>query len=611
MLSIIESKAGLTRRLALICLCLLTILAYAEVRNHSFINFDDNVFVVFNPHINKGITYDGLKWSFGQSHFLNGMDQAGYWAPTAYLSHMIDFSLFGSAPFGPHITNLLIHVLNVLLVIYLLHQITGEFWKSFCVGAIFAVHPMGVESVAWIVERKGLLAALFSLLSLKCYLKYLKKGRPWNLLFSVFLFQFSLMSKSTFVFIPLLMFLIDLWMERRINARVLLEKIPFLTLSMIAAIQVILYMYNVKNIQGITWFYCTMNAFYSYGAYLFQLVYPAKLTVFYPHPRELINLELAYLSCVVFISIWVFTFHLFRRARWLVIGWSWFVISHVPTIGFLQAGPQARADRYCYFPMIGFFIIVIWTGSWAVEKLEDHLKLRESIRSRAPVTFVALVLVALTFRTESQVSFWKNSTTLFSQNISMVRENHISHFYLGLALKSQRLYLEADSHLKRAVELKPEFTQGLYHYAVNLYLLGDNKKALSILTSLSTKQEIYPSLFFYLGNIYYQEGLLNEAIASYQKAISMSPTFPAAYYNLGHLYFSRGQKSKALENYRLALTDTEGTDVDLLINTAIVMDKAGDTVNAKILLDTIKNLEPDIQISYRDMKKSLENNGDF
>lgn len=611
-----NSMDSTKKRLAILFLIGATLLCYSRIRHHEFLNFDDKAFVVMNHFINQGINWTGVKWCFLSNHFFSGIDQVGYWAPIPNFSHMIDFHFFGSEPYGHHVTNLAIHLWNVLILIYLLKLITGKFWESFAVGAIFAVHPLNVESVAWIIERKGLLATLFILLSLCAYQRYLRGRQTKYYLLSLVLFQFSLMSKATVVFLPLLLLVMDFWFASRggwiilVDKKRLTEKLPFIALSLLASIQLILYMHKSGSIQPVPLFYTVMNGFHSYGAYLLKFVYPVGLTVFYPHPGISLNLLTSFLSLLGMILVTYFAISKIRKDPYLFVGWSWYVISMLPTAGFLQAGTQAMADRYAYFPMIGISILSVWGGSGILNSIQSRPQSSKVTSSKTLAVIILLVVFTLfSIRTYDQTKYWRNSETLFLQNLEVVPDNDVAHLHLGLALRTRGQYEDAQVHLQKYVNDKPDSPLALYHLAINYYLKGDLVKALQMFQQLERTENIYPSLHFYLGNCYHELGTFPKAIEEYEKSIKLFPGLCEVYYNLAHIYYYEGFYDKAFSFYSRSVDCNP--DLDSLINTAHAMEKTGQHDKANVLWASIRSMNPSTDQGYRGMKRKLDNNSEL
>jgi tetratricopeptide (TPR) repeat protein len=472
-------------------LLLATFAVYAQVGQFDFVNFDDPDYVTGNPHVRAGITAAGVKWAFTSV-------EAANWFPLTRISHMLDFQLFGLRSGWHHLSSVLIHALAALALFAFLHLATGAPWRSAFVAFLFALHPLHVESVAWIAERKDVLSALFWFLTLWAYV-----GRRYGLALAAFCL--GLMSKPMLVTLPFVLLLLDIWPLRRWPA--LWEKAPFFALSAAASIATYLAQSGSGAVQAFPLGLRIENALVSYVVYIAKTFWPARLAVFYPYPAAVPVWQatlagLALLSVSVAVVLW------FRAYPYLAVGWFWFLGTLVPVIGLVQVGGQARADRYMYIPMTGLAIILAWGAA-------DLLRRKEALAAVGVAACV--VCVPLTW---AQAEHWENSQTLFQHALDVTDGNYLAHHNLGVALADLRLP-DAIAHYRAALQIKPDSARA--H------------------TDLGTALAKLP-------------GGLPDAIAEYQAALRIEPNAAIPHNNLGSaLAASPDGLPQAIQEYEAAL----------------------------------------------------------
>ena len=467
-------------------LMLVTVNLFWPATRCDFINYDDNLYVTSNVHIQQGFTWESIKWAF-----VNPV--ASNWHPLTMLSHMLDCQLFGLKPWGHHLTSVLLHAVNTLLVFLLLRGLTGAVWRSLFVAALFGWHPLHVESVAWVAERKDVLSTFFGLLSLIFYARYAQvrsrvesressardsglvlvarppasalDPRPSTLDYGLALFFFALglMSKAMLVTLPFVLLLLDYWplqrftfgprlstLDPRLIKRLLVEKIPFLLLS--AAICVITVLAQKTAIQAAQHLHFSSragNALVSYAVYLGQMLYPGGLTIFYPHPGNHVSLWAVCGSALMLLIISLGVMAGRRKYPWLPVGWFWYLGMLVPVIGLIQVGDQARADRYVYLPQIGISIMVAW----------GMVGVCESWRWRRVVlgTAAGTILAGMLGTAYVQTVHWRDSVALWTHALACTSGNYLAHNNLGVALAAQGKLDEAIQHYQQALLLKPDY----------------------------------------------------------------------------------------------------------------------------------------------------------
>jgi len=443
-------------------LALLTLSLYAPAAHHQFlVFFDDDFYITNNPHVNTGLSLGNARWAFTTFSEAN-------WHPLTWLSHMLDCQLFGLNPGPHHLVNIVLHALNVLLLFLLLHKATGALWRSFFVATLFAVHPLNVETVAWVAERKSLLCTLFSLLTIAAYGRYVQRPdwKAYSLI--VLAFALALMSKPMAVSLPLVLLLLDYWPLQRCEdlplqrrwLRLTVEKLPLALLSAASCVITILAQRGVSTVAGTSELPISVrleNAVESYLAYIGKMFWPARLAVFYPHPWQALPWPEVTAATMILAGITIAAFYL-HRVRYLAVGWFLFVITLIPVIGIVQVGRQAMADRYFYIPGIGLFIIIAW-GLNAVAHLV-HMP-----RSVPAMAAVALVL-ALALSTSRYLRLWQSGVELFTHaRLVAAQPDFIIEEGLAESLAATGRYGEAIPHYKEACELSPAYARCHYKMA--------------------------------------------------------------------------------------------------------------------------------------------------
>jgi tetratricopeptide (TPR) repeat protein len=560
-------------RLIGLLLALITLLAYLPAARDGFVNYDDQDYVTENSVVQKGLTWTGIKWAFTTGHASN-------WHPLTWLSHMTDCELFGLNPGAHHLVNVLFHTANVVLLLVLLLRLTGELWPGVFVAALFAWHPLHVESVAWISERKDVLSTFFALLTLLAYTRYAKavtsdrwqETRTNSTLspvtrhpsrfywLALFFFALGLMSKPMLVTLPFVMLLLDYWPLRRLPdykfrirdlKRLTLEKWPFFLLAAVSCVVTFLVQSQrsgdaVASLELVPLHYRFCNALVSYGLYLLKMVWPVGLAVFYPMSEDLTRLLMAATaSAVVLVIISSFVWRAGRARAYLPVGWLWFLGTLVPVIGLVQVGGAALADRYTYIPSIGVFIAV----TFGVRDLANRFQFPK----KAIATAAVLILATCLILTENQLRYWHDSETLFAHALAVTKNNHIAHVNVGVALEQKGKLNEALAEYRAAEQLAPE----LYHIHNNLGNLLDNlghpNKALTEYREAVLLNPNLPFLHNGAGMVLAELGRFDEAMSQFKEAARLDPTYPWAHLEIGKLRLKQGRDAEAIDAFREAL----------------------------------------------------------
>jgi tetratricopeptide (TPR) repeat protein len=537
-------------------LALLVALIFGQTLGHGFVNYDDDLYVYENSHVLHGLTLSNMAWAFVHSHAAN-------WHPLTWLSHMLDVELYGLNPSGHHLTSVLFHALNAVLLFWLLRQLTDSLWPSFFAAAFFAVHPLRVESVAWIAERKDVLSGFFFLLTLLAYVRYARlPWSPWRYALVFFLFAAGLMAKPMLVTLPLILLLLDFWPLHRLapkksesafhwksfalSRRTILEKIPLLILVLGSCVATLLAQQEaIRSFTDYSLGLRMANAANSYFVYLKQTVYPVELAIFYPYSAK--YLHPANVSFAVFVLIFLSSavWALRRQYPFLIIGWAWYLLTLVPVIGIVQVGSQAHANRYTYLPQIGLVMAFVW--------LAAHLKNAWfGGRWKQGIVALAILLIfsCLAYRETSQ---WSSNENLWRRTLAHTSPNAIAHNNLGMLLIESGKVDESLAHFQRAVEIDPKDPKALVNFGSVLPLVGRNQEAISAYQKALKINPLDQVTYFNLGLSLAMEGREEEAIAAYQKALEIDSAFKEAYGNLGILYSQKGDISQAFSCYLKAL----------------------------------------------------------
>lgn len=494
-----------------------TLLLFSRTLENGFIGFDDPGYVTENGHVQNGLNWEGLTWAFTTGTLCN-------WHPLTWLSHQLDVQFFGLKPAGHHATSVFWHGLNAVLVFLVFRRLTGSFWTSAFSAALFAWHPLRVESVAWVSERKDVLSAFFGLLTLLLYAHYVeitqgKSGGKRGLFYALSLLTFALglMSKPMLVTLPFLLVLLDFWPWRRWQFErtaswlpILREKLPFFLLSLGACVATFLLQKGARvPVANLNLIERLANAVVSIPRYLGKFFWPEDLAVFYPHPTRWPGLAVA-LALALLIVVTALACAQRQRRPWLLSGWFWFLGMLVPVIGIVQVGLQSMADRYSYLPILGWQFALLWTLRPLVQRSDLRLWF---------VVGAGLILGGCAVRTWQQIGFWKDSYRLFERSLTLTRNNPVALNGLGYALLGDGQAAKAVPLLQEACALSPRFA------------------------------EAHSNLGVALG----QAGRLEEARASFQAALAIDPDRIGARVNLGYLCRTTGRLDEAVEHYSAAL----------------------------------------------------------
>lgn len=545
-------------------LLLLVLAIYWQTRGFSFVNFDDDVFVYKNKHVLRGLTLENVRWSL-TAGVGSAAEDADYWRPLSWMSHMLDVSLFGLNAGAHHLMSVALHALTAIALFLVLHRMTAALWSSAFVAALFAVHPLHVESVAWVAERKDVLSGLFFVLALGAYHHHAARPfRWWNYLAVLLLSAFSMMSKPMLVTLPCVLLLVDVWPLNRWRSvpwkRLLVEKTPLFAMSALVAALTLGspgVKHNVLWVK-LPWFYQIGNAMLSYVTYIRQTVWPASLACFYPHPgishldpnaRIKLDSGQIALSVAVLLVITALVWR-WRQKKFLVVGWLWYLGMLAPVVGlFTQAGDQAHADRYMYLAMTGLGIMIAWPAAqWA----ENHRS-----RSTLLATSAVLVLLALTVSARKQAGHWHDSVSLWSRAVECNPDDYASYGGLGNALVDAGREAEAAAAYAHALKINPRLSRANLAVGIHLLRLGRLDEAAHHLQNALAAEPRMAQAHSALGFVFLSGGNPARSVAHYQAAVSMDPD-AVNLCGLGNALLQSGEVSKALESYQKALAADAG-----------------------------------------------------
>lgn len=521
---------------------------YGQVRGHSFVDFDDPQYITENPYLRGDMGARSIAWAFTTGYF-------GNWHPLTWLSYMADIATFGINAGGHLIVNIILHALTSALVLLVFSRMTGSVWRSAFVAGAFALHPLHVESVAWVSERKDVLSGLFAILTIGAYVEYARKPRIAWYAAVLTCFALGLLSKPMLVTLAFVLALLNYWPLRRFETSrprafrtVVLELVPLLGMAIAVGIVTIVVQERggaMRAADAIPLSMRISNAIVSYGNYLAQSIWPAKLAAYYPYPDSLPMLKVVTAGAVL-IAITAIVVALGRQRRHLVVGWLWFLGMLVPVIGIIQVGEQARADRYMYLPLIGLAIMAAWS-------LPDLGGQQNALPRRIVGVICLAVLVVLSVLTWKQVGHWENTATLYQHTLKVTQRNSFAHFGLGRWWLVRGELDRAEDHLRQAIAYKPDHADAL----TNLGLVLENKGALAeaeaaYRQALAIKPASAEALSN-LGNVVARGGRFDEAVSLYQQAIQLGPSAYKLHANLGEILLSAGRADEAIASFETAL----------------------------------------------------------
>jgi protein O-mannosyl-transferase len=533
-------------RVAGICLALaaITFAVFGQTLHHEFVNFDDEKYVYENPAVTKGLTLQGIIRAFAEVHAAN-------WHPLTMLSLMADYQLHGLRAGGYHLSNVLLHTAAVIALFLVLRQMTGALWRSAFVAAVFAIHPLRAESVAWVAERKDVLSGLFFMLAIGAYARYARS--PWSAArygLVVLLFAMGLMSKPMLVTLPVVLLLLDYWPLQRMGSRkfsgLVVEKLPLLALSAAACVAAVMVQNEGMHSSGsFSLPHRLSNALVTCMVYLWQMVFPAGLAVFYPYARNGLPAWEVGLAGMLLAGLSVAAFRQRRRQPWLLTGWVWYLVMLLPVVGIIQVGEQAHADRYTYLPQIGIYVAVTWLAAeWGAKLHADRVAIGGLMAG------VVGVLMVCAWK---QTAYWKNSEILWFHAIACTADNYMAHNNLGHDLLQRGKTDEAIAHFQKMLEIKPGNPEACNNLGNALLQKGQPDEAMAYFQKALEARPDYAEAHYNLGNALLQKGRVEEAIVQYQTTLQINPGDAKAQVNLGNALVQKGSVDEGIVHYQKAL----------------------------------------------------------
>jgi tetratricopeptide (TPR) repeat protein len=493
-------------------------IVFGQTLGHDFVNYDDKTYVYGNSLVSSGLSLSNLSRAFVDI-------QTNNWHPLTLISHMIDCQIFDLKAGGHHFTNVLLHTIAALLLFVWLRNVSGRVWSSAFVTALFAIHPLRVESVAWIAERKDVLSAVFFFLTLLAYVRYARERTPGRYLSMSILFACGLMAKPMLVTTPAVLLLLDYWPLKRFTDlksfwRMIVEKIPLFALSIASsAVALALQVQAPSSVGQLPFAWRVENALVTSVTYIGQIFWPANLAVFYPHPDDRLPLWQVVLAVAILIAITLCAYASRRTRPYLLVGWLWYLIMLAPVIGVIEVGLQGHADRYTYLPHVGLYIAFTWL----------IVDLQWSRRKKILAAAAGIAVLAFSFVAWKQTKFWKNSETLWTHTLAVTKDNDVALTNFGTALRDRGQLDEALWYFQKALDVRSHSEHR--HYNFSLALIHDS-----------------------IGDVLARKGRLDEAIPHLRQAVDLRPDFPDAHYNLGTALFQKGDLDGAIAEWRTTLS---------------------------------------------------------
>jgi tetratricopeptide (TPR) repeat protein len=631
-----------------ICLCLtaITLIAFLQINQCDFVDFDDPEYVTYNVHIRHGISMEAIRWAFTT-------DYVGNWHPLTWMSHMLDVQLFGLNPRWHHLTNLLFHMANTLLLFFVFYRMTKSPWKSAFVAALFAIHPLHVESVAWVAERKDVLSTFFWMLTMWAYIHYVEHPKLGSYLAVVAFFALGLMAKPMVVTLPFVLLLLDYWPLRRLEQKepariirtaagkpvsddknnaesgreytdestakrgkeaghkrrwtlarsLLLEKIPLFTLAAFSGIVTLIAQAKgggVASFGEIPLAVRIANAFVSYAFYVEKMFWPANLAVFYPY-RHVMHLWQVLGAVIFFIAVSMTIMRTANKFPYLAVGWLWFAGTLVPIIGIVQVGGQAMADRYTYIPLVGLFVMAAWG---IPDLLEKWFYRKEVLVATSALIFSFSLIVTWT-----QVGYWRNSIALYDHALEVTSHNVLIYYNRGTTYGKLGNHIKAIEDFNSAIEINPKYADAFSNRGSAYSLLGDQIHAIDDFNIAIKLYQSYAKLNPKLVNTYYNRGLvysmlgnIEYAIIDFTNVINMNSKHADAFNDRGLSYSKIGNQTQAIEDFNMAIKINQ-SHMKAFYNRGVAYHKLGDQRRAT------EDMKTAARLGNEDAKNYLRSHG--
>lgn len=549
------------RALSLLLLIAGTVWVYWPVLDFGTVNFDDPDYLEDNPGVLQGLSAEGAAWAFTTGHASN-------WHPLTWLSHMLDVELFGTDWGAHHGVNLALHVGSTLLLFLFWWRATGRWWGTVGVAALFALHPLHVESVAWLSERKDVLSGLLAWLTLLAYLGWVRKPGAGRYALLMAVFGAGLMAKPMLVTLPCVLLLLDFWPLNRLHFEEdkiptmgsmaaelwprVREKLPLFALAALSAVVTVGVQRaggTVSTLGNVPFLERLANALVTYAAYLGQMLWPAELAALYPHPG-MPSTGTILLAVLVLAGVSAWVVWRWWNEPFLLTGWLWYLGMLVPVVGLVQVGAQARADRFTYLPLVGIFVMLTWSGARWLERFEGS---RRRMAERSVAVVVILLLTACSLQARQQVRVWQDSETLFRHALEVTDDNYLMASFLGITLMGEGELNEAEDYLRQAVEIKPSYAEGHNNLGILDQRRGRMAPAAEHFRTAIGYDPEHADAHNNLANALGDLGRPQEALAHYRRALELEPDNASAEHNLGLTLAQAGRPTEAVEHFRAAL----------------------------------------------------------
>jgi Flp pilus assembly protein TadD len=580
-------------------LILAIVMIYGQVGSFGFVDWDDGSYVTKNLYVQKGLSEEGFIYAFSTSH-------GGSWHPVTWLSHMLDSELYGLNPAGHHYTNIIFHIANSLFLFFILFRMTGALWRSAFVAALFAVHPLHVESVAWVSERKDVLSTFFGLLMIGSYYRYTKTPDLKNYLLVIIFLSMGLMSKSMLVSFPFVLLLVDFWPLKRIQLKnnsglrledparygfkgiyqLVVEKIPLFVIAFIICVLTFFIQRSdgvMASLEVLPLKTRISNAIISYVSYIFKAIWPHNLSYYYPYSIGTFPAWYIYGAAFLILSVLLWSIYLSKQYPYVIVGLFWYFVTLVPVIGLVQVSDQAMADRYTYIPLIGLFIVIAW-GVPDILKEWNYRKIFLCVSA-------VIILSSLTISSFVQTKHWKNSIALFENAVKINENNSHALSNLITALIKNGKYDNAFFYLSRAVKRDPQKTYLRMNLATVLFLQAKPDEAISqyrkILQTETKNADVYYNLAYVLST----KGKFDEAVSLYNEALRIDPKYAKAHYYLGDIKLEQGKLKEAFSHFAKAIK-IKSDYVQSYNKLGVILLKQGKLDKAKVFFSKALQLDP-------------------
>jgi Flp pilus assembly protein TadD len=559
-------------------LIVLILCVYYQTGTHEFVNYDDEVYVTSNHHVVKGLGVTEFIWAFTTSWASN-------WHPLTWLSHMMDIQMYGINPGAHHFTNVLFHIMNSLLFFFLFRKMTGDFWQCCFLAILFAIHPLHVESVAWVAERKDVLSTFLGLLTLWSYIRYVENPLSYRYGLTLFFFSLGLMAKPMLVTFPFVLLLLDYWPLRRFDFndsfqedrrgkiydtgaqvfRLIIEKLPLMVIAAGSSFITLMVQQKGGAVGTVTVFPLwdrVANALITYIGYIEKMFWPFDLAVIYPYPAFFPIIEIVS-ACLLFAAVTAFGLMVGKRLPYVIVGWLWYIGTLVPVIGLVQIGSQSMADRYTYVPLIGICIIISWgagdlTARWANGK-------------RTMALCALIVTLCMTISAHVQTRYWKSSVPLYQHALAVTSGNWIANNNLGCALSKQGRTSQAIQYFQEALRINPDYTDA--HYNLALAFVSQNR--------------------------------FNDAINHFARVVATRPDDKDVHIRLGRIFILKKQFKKAVDHFTRA-SELDPNDAEVYNNLGVSYANQGDFRKAVFFLKKAVAIKPDFLAGEKNLQKARE-----